>query len=83
MKKRSLVPPKSLVLLGLCTAAAILAGIGRFAFSAGRSPLVLDAFLLVSVVATLLVSMHIVARALSREARDELYDIERSRRDEP
>jgi hypothetical protein len=72
------MPLKPLLLLGLCAGSAILTGIGRFAFKTSVPPLMLDGMFILSVVATVTVSVFIVVRSLSRHAQDELEDIDRS-----
>ncbi len=74
------MPLKPLFFLGLCAGSAILTGVCRFAFTTPLPPLLLDGLFIFSVVATVTVSVIIVARSLARHAQDELEDIDRSRR---
>lgn len=73
------MPLKSLYVLGLCTGSAVLTGIGRFALQSSLPQALLDGLFLLSVVATVSVSVYIVVTSLSRHAQDELAEIDNSR----
>lgn len=71
--------PKSIVLLCVCLAGAIASGIGRFVLNPSIPDAALDICFIGSTIAAVAVSIHIVAKALTRHAADEIDDIDRSR----